>query len=113
MLLLGGGLPPKTSWRSAAYLSTYELWKEPLQAELLSASDHTRRQWRAGREAGPSPTSRSRPCPAPLSRKPYQKLSDIGLRQLLYALRSEVRIQSHMEGQVAGSSTTTTGTTRT
>jgi purine catabolism regulator len=38
--------------------------------------------------------------PGTSSRKPYHELSDIGLRQLLYALRSDVRIQSYVERQV-------------
>ncbi|WP_223167647.1 PucR family transcriptional regulator [Nonomuraea sp. SYSU D8015] len=38
--------------------------------------------------------------PGTSSRRPYHELSDIGLKQLLYALRSDVRIQSYVERQV-------------
>jgi purine catabolism regulator len=38
--------------------------------------------------------------PGTTSRKPYQELSDVGLPQLLYALRSDVRVQGYVERQV-------------
>ncbi|RVX39840.1 CdaR family transcriptional regulator [Nonomuraea polychroma] len=38
--------------------------------------------------------------PGTSSRRPYHELSDIGLRQLLYALRSDVRLQGYVERQV-------------
>jgi purine catabolism regulator len=38
--------------------------------------------------------------PGTSSGKPYHELSDIGLRQLLYALRADLRIQDYVERQV-------------